>query len=200
MGVDISTHLRLWGTAIAALLLGAGPAGASVTPTFYTTASPQTSVGFQVFDHANLPASATGSITFKLYAPGDTTCQTPVFASTVPVSGTGSDDSQRYTTPSAGTYRWIAAYSGDANNSPVANVCGSASQSVIVNKVFPVVTVNAAAGTAGRIHAVAALSGGFAPATGTITFTVTGPNDQFCGGAAVYTATVPVGGAGSYDS
>jgi hypothetical protein len=94
----------------------------------------------------------------------------------------------------------MAAYSGDATNNPVASVCGSASQSVIVNKVMPVATLDAGAGTGGRIHAVATLSGGFAPATGTITFTVTGPNDQFCGGSAVYTATVPVNGAGSYES
>jgi hypothetical protein len=193
--------LGTWVAAI--LLLAALPAGAAAatTPTLYTNASPTTNAGLQVFDHVNLGNSTTptGTISFRLYPPGDTTCQSPVFTSAVPVSGTGSDDSPRFTTPGAGTYQWIASYSGDAANNPVATQCGAASQSVIVNKVY-VAAKTTAAFSAGALHATAVLSGGFAPVTGTLTFTVTGPNDQYCSGTPVHTSTVSVTGAGTYDS
>ena len=64
----------------------------------------------------------------------------------------------------------------------------------------PVATTTAADNGAGAIQGTTALQGGFAPLTGTITFTVTGPNDQWCAGTPVYTRTVPVNGAGSYAS
>ncbi len=183
------------------LLAGSAPAWAASTPTFYTNASPSTLVGLQVFDHTNLGGvSPTGTITFRLYGPGDTSCSSPVFTTTTTVSGTGSDDSSAYATRSAGTYNWIAAYSGDANNNPVSTPCGSPSQAVVVSKSMPVASVAAATAGGGAIHATATISGGFAPATGPLTFIVTGPNDQFCGGAPVYTQTVAVNGAGTYDS
>ena len=187
----------------AALLLAGTTASAeaSATPTMYTNASPNTSVGYQVFDHTNLMGGSapTGTIDFKLFAPDDTTCQTPIFDTTVPVSGTGSDNSPHFTTTAAGTYNWIASYSGDARNNPVSAPCGSASQVVIVNKAWPVGAVTPTlVGTA--IHGTAILLGGFGPLNGTVTFTLTGPNDQFCSGPALYTQTIPVNGAGSYDS
>jgi hypothetical protein len=186
-----------------ALALGASPAAAvtKVTPTLATNASPSTSVGLQVFDHTNLAggASPTGTITFKLYGPGDTTCQTSLFTATVPVSGTGSDNSPAYTTTTAGTYNWIATYNGDANNNPVSAPCDTASQAVIVNKVFPVTSVTPTL-VGSAIHGTAALQGGFGVLTGTVTFTLTGPNDQFCSGPTFYTETIPIDGAGSYDS
>ncbi len=181
-------------------VLGAVPAWAMVTPTFYTTSSPSTMVGYQIFDHANLMSAARGTITFRLFAPGDTGCASPIFSSTVTVSGSGSDDSAVYVTPAAGTYQWVASYSGDANDNPVSSTCGSASQSVIVGKVSPVATVAAASNGAGAIQGTTTLQGGFAPLGGTITFTVTGPNDTWCAGAPVYTHTVAVNGAGNYAS
>src|SRR5206468_6306844 len=89
------------------LAFGASPAAAvaKVTPGLATNASPNTSVGLQIFDHTNLMggSSPTGTITFKLFGPGDTTCQTSIFNTTTAVSGTGSDNSPTYTTPAAGT-------------------------------------------------------------------------------------------------
>ncbi len=122
-----------------------------------------------------------------------------MFTTTTPVSGTGSDDSARYWTTGAGTYQWTAAYSGDANNNPVATACGDPNQRVIASPVYVAQTTTAAR-TGGQLHATTVLAGGFAPVGGTLTFTVTGPNDMFCGGATDYTHTVAVNGTGSYDS
>lgn len=190
--------------AVLGLVLFAGsPAAwaALPTPNLATNSSTNTMVGLQVWDHTNLSggASPTGTIDFKLYEPGDTTCATPVFTSTVPVSGTGSDDSARWTTTGAGTYNWTAAYSGDANNNPVATPCGAPTQVVFVGKQSPVGSTTAAF-SGGTLHATTTLSGGFAPLGGTLTFYLTGPGDQFCQGTPLATTTVPVNGAGTYDS
>jgi hypothetical protein len=188
---------------VAALLVAstAASAAASATPAMYTNASTNTLVGLQVFDHTNLAggASPTGTITFRLFGPGDTTCRTSLFTTTVPVSGTGSDNSPAYTTTAAGTYNWIATYNGDANNNPVTAPCGTASQAVIVNKAWAAATLTPTL-TGTTIHATADLQGGYGLLTGTVTFTLTGPNDQFCSGPTLYTQTIPINGAGNYDS
>jgi plastocyanin len=185
----------------AALLFGAQPAAASLsTPGIATNASPSTTVGSQIFDHANLMGATapSGTITFKLFTPADASCSAPIFQSTVPVSSNGSADSSRYWTTAAGTFHWTASYSGDPGNSPASTACGNETESVIVGKHFVAAGVTAT-GTAYLIHAAFALTGGLAP-TGHATFTVTGPNDTWCSGPAVYTSTVAIDGAGSYDS
>jgi hypothetical protein len=201
--VSIRRLAGLASAGVAALLLGstAASAAASATPALYTNASPNTLVGLQVFDHTNLMggSSPTGTISFKLFAPGDTTCQTAIFNATIPVSGTGSDNSPTYTTTAAGTYNWVATYNGDAHNNPVATPCASASQAVIVGKSMPVAAVTPTL-VGNSIHGTGILLGGFGLLTGTVTITLTGPNDQFCSGPALYTQTIPVNGAGSYDS
>src|SRR5206468_1234368 len=159
-----------------------------------------TTVGFQIFDHANLTGSTmpTGTVTFKLYTPGDTNCNLPIFKSTVPVSSKGAADSSRFWTAAAGLFHWTASYSGDQNNNPIGTACGDQSQTVIVSKHFVAPAVTAAQ-TGDLVHATFALSGGFGP-TGNATFTVTGPSDTWCSGPPVYTSTVAINGAGSYDS
>jgi hypothetical protein len=46
-----------------------------------------------------------------------------VFTSTVTLTG-GQAQSALFTPTTAGTFRWIATYDGDANNVPVAGSCG----------------------------------------------------------------------------
>ena len=63
-----------------------------------------------------------GTITFQLYGPGDTGCETPLLPGngrTVGLSS-GTADSGPFIPTSTGIYRWIATYSGDAGigNSP----------------------------------------------------------------------------------
>jgi hypothetical protein len=73
---------------------------------------------------ANAP---TGTISFDLFGPGDETCTgTPLASNTVPVSGNGPYRSTEFIPTQAGTYRWRAAYSGDAENDPVNGACEGA--------------------------------------------------------------------------
>jgi hypothetical protein len=93
----------------------------------------------------------TGTVTFSLYSPGDTRCYSSIFTSTKPLSATGTATSDTYTPmpnhgefQTLGTYRWLASYSGDANNPPsVPQTCGAPNQNVDVGKSTPRVTAQA---------------------------------------------------------
>ena len=67
--------------------------------------------------------SPTGDVTFNLYPPGDTTCNSAIqtFANE-PLSGL-TTTSGNYTTVAVGTYRWTATYNGDANNLTATSGC-----------------------------------------------------------------------------
>ncbi|MEY2481541.1 MAG: hypothetical protein QOK24_69, partial [Verrucomicrobiota bacterium] len=176
-----------------------------VTPTISTTASGTINLGGNVSDSAALASgfSPTGSITFKLYGPNDGTCgNAAVFTSAaIPVSGNATYSSGNFTPATAGTYRWIASYSGDTNNNAVAGTCNDANESVVVNKGNPAISGTAAPAT-GNIGTsftdTATLSGGSSP-TGTITFTVHGPNTDNCA-TAIFTSTRTVAGNANYTS
>ena len=116
-----------------------GPAGPTVT----TNASADVTLGGSITDGATLSGGVnpTGSITFDLYGPNDTNCTGAVkFTSTIPVNGNGIYSSGAFTPTAAGTYRWIANYGGDANNSKTTNGCNGAHENVVVNP--PGCTVN----------------------------------------------------------
>src|SRR2546427_442368 len=121
----------------------------AASPTMTTSASPPT-VSLPspppVFDDATLSgatSSAGGSITFTLYSgacPGSL-----VFTSSqVSVSGNGMYASTPGFTPSAaGTYHWIASYTGDSNNSPFTTACGADGETLTVNAASPTMTTSA---------------------------------------------------------
>ncbi len=73
-------------------------------------------------------------IDFRLYGPGDPTCAAaPVFESlglAYPPGG-GNVTSSPYAPTVAGTYRWVVAYSGDANNAFLTSPCGSANETIV---------------------------------------------------------------------
>ena len=103
--------------------------------TLITQASPTVQLAGAIDDTATLGGGIgpTGSITFNLYGPNNATCSgAPVFTSTVPIAGNGSYPSASFTPASTGTYRWIANYSGDANNTATANACNAANESSAV--------------------------------------------------------------------
>ena len=111
---------------------------ALATTTLSTQASSGVTRGEAISDTATLSGGATptGTITFTLYGPDDLNCTGAViFTSAVTVNGNGSYSSTPAFTPTtAGTYRWIANYSGDANNAATANACNAANENVVVKR------------------------------------------------------------------
>ncbi|MEA2369700.1 MAG: hypothetical protein QOH12_94, partial [Solirubrobacteraceae bacterium] len=193
----------------AAVASACGAAGESVTvtkapPAIVTTASAPVAAGGTISDSAVLTGgfTPTGTITFTVFGPNNPTCTgTPLGTSTVTVTGNGTYPSGPFSSAGAGTYNFVAVYSGDANNAGVTSACGAAGESVTVTKAPPTITTTASASVAagGTISDSAVLAGGSAP-TGTITFTVFGPNNPTCTGAPLGTSTVTVAGNGTYPS
>jgi uncharacterized repeat protein (TIGR01451 family) len=174
--------------------------------TSITTAADQTiTVGADISDSATLSGAtsdATGTIVFKAYGPGDDCTATLAFTSDpFTVSGNGTYGPVSFAPATAGTYHWIATYSGDAKNAGSSGQCGDTGENDTVNKAHPtVVTVASAAVVVGNpIHDTATLAGGHAP-TGSITFDLYGPDNATCTGDAVFSATVAVNGNGNYES
>jgi uncharacterized repeat protein (TIGR01451 family) len=175
---------------------------APADPTIATNAGPTVSQGSgaPLTDTATLAAgfNPTGTITFSLTGPGGGLLYTDV----VTVSGNGAYDTSQGTNPggflptATGTYQWVASYSGDADNHPVASASGDEPQTVtqasmmIATNAGPTVVVGSGIALADS----ATLVGGFNP-TGTITFTLTG-----LGGGVVYADVVTVNGNGTYDT
>jgi hypothetical protein len=153
-------------------------------------------LGVGIHDSARLTGGhdPSGRIEFSLYGPDDATCAGPrVFTSTATVNGNGSYDSQTYDPTQAGTYRWIARYTGDSNNEPAANACGDAGETVVVTKDRPnLATIASGAVRLGSpVSDTAVLTGGTSP-TGTITFELHGPDDALCSRPPVSTSDVNV--------
>ncbi|MCA1683694.1 MAG: hypothetical protein LC708_00980, partial [Actinobacteria bacterium] len=109
-----------------------------------TVASPSVPAGGVIFATATVGGglNPTGSMTFRLFGPDDTTCSgTPASTSTVPVNGSGSYPSASFTATTPGTYRWVAAYSGDPNNAPAVTACGDPLAQVVATP-RPVIVVD----------------------------------------------------------
>ncbi len=180
-------------------------------PTLSSSASGAVDLGEAVHDTAYLSggSAATGTIAFRLYGPDDETCSgTPVFSDSVAVSGDGAYPSSSFTPPGAGSYRWVLSYSGDSNNLAAGpTVCTDPAELVEVRKpsVTPAqptlsTTVGSATAPLGTpIYDTAHLVGGSSP-TGTVTFSLYGPDDETCAKPPVFTAEVSVSGAGNYPS
>ena len=179
-------------------------------PGLTTTATSPATVGGSISDSASISAASPpgpspgGTITFRLYGPSNLTCAAPATftSSPVAVAGTGTYSSGSFTPTASGTYFWVATYSGDANNAGVAGPCGAVGETSTVSSATPTIATTASASVAlgGSISDTATLSGGFSP-TGTITFSVYGPNNQSCTGSAAFTSVVTVSsGDGNYRS
>ena len=87
---------------------------------------------------------AGGTITFNVYGPDDADCSgDPVFTATVDVSGDGDYPSGDFTPTEAGTYRWIASYSGDSPNTlPVSGACNDENEASVVITLTPDVSTS----------------------------------------------------------
>ncbi len=186
------------------LVMHAAPAGAAGATNLrmQMSASPDTWLGLQIYANVNLfgaGAAPTGTMTFRAFGPQDPNCTSALFTSTVAVAGT-SVNSAHVTPAHAGTYRWMATYSGDGTYAAAGPTpCDDPGGDVTLTKATAVLSVAAGPSTSVAMHGTATLTGGAAP-TGTISFMLTGPNDNFCSTTPVFTSTVAVNRAGTYDS
>lgn len=106
------------------------------TPTLATSAT-DGAVGQPIRDTATVTSrvagNPTGTVTFNLYGPDDPTCAgNPVFTSPNRPLSAGSATSTDYVPTVAGSYRWRASYSGDANHDPVNALCNAPNETSVV--------------------------------------------------------------------
>jgi hypothetical protein len=152
------------------------------SPTIATQAT-GTTIGGSISDSATMGGlvnpDGSGSITFTAYAPNadgsaDTTCGTSVFTQTVtgvnangtygPVSFTPSGSAPQI----AGSYRWIASFSGDGNNGTVSGQCGDSGETSVVEKHDTSLPTNQFA----FLTDFAQVTSGSGPASGSVDFTL----------------------------
>ena len=177
--------------------VGSPIAASSVSAVLSRGASPTGSISFRVFGPQSSPPSACAS------------GGSPV-GTDVTVTGNGTyNPSAGFTPESTGDYWWYASYGGDSNNSPLSSACGAGMTETVVTtaKASPSLSVSApSSGTVGSLIAASALSGvlsGGASPTGSISFTVfgpqpTAPSSCASGGSPVGTGVI-VTGNGTYD-
>lgn len=109
---------------------------------FHAQASAPVALGGTVFDTATIATSTdpgpTGTMSFALFGPGAPTCAgTPAFTSSRPVQGNGSYSSDPFVPVAPGTYRWVASYSGDADDPGATTPCDDPAQQVEVRAADP---------------------------------------------------------------
>jgi hypothetical protein len=200
-----------------------------VDPTLTTNATASVTVGSPISDTAHLGGTANqpgtpvinpttaggaagGTITFTAYGPSDPTCgNSPAFTSSaIPVSGNNDYGSGNFTPTVAGTYKWIASYTGDSpNTNGKTTACNDANETTVVNPGQPTITTTAVAGPlalGSAISDTAHLGNVTAPSNataGTITFRAYGPATSATDcSTLVYTSvvTVTLVGNGDYNS
>ena len=149
-------------------------------------------------------SNAGGTITFSLFS--DAQCKNQVGSDvTASVSGADGKDypSPSITVNAAGTYHWVASYSGDSNNSASSTACLDAGENPVVNSLATSLTTDAggpftigADGTV-ALSDTAHLSGGTSNAGGTITFSLF--SDAQCKNQVGSDVTASVSGADGKD-
>jgi uncharacterized repeat protein (TIGR01451 family) len=165
--------------------------------TIVTEATDANLPGGTITDTATLsgvPDNAQGSITFRAYS--DDTCSTLVYTSpaqTVSGPGTyGGANAFTYAPTAAGSYYWIASYSGDVTNEvlPVAGKCGDEGETSIVRPAEPGIQTQVSDDSiqlpAGSVSDKATIQPVTENATGTVDFAVYA-NDT-CTGTPVFTS------------
>lgn len=177
------------------------PAGPSISS---TSPSGSAEAGTSFTDRATLTGGAvpSGTITFDVFGPNDTTCaDAPAATATATVNaGNGTYTSGGVTLNVPGTYYWEAVYGGHSNNNASPTTpCG---ESFTVSPASPTITSTTPSGSGAAGSGFtdsATLSGGALPG-GTITFAVYGPGDSTCSNAPAGSATANVSGNGSFTS
>jgi len=183
-----------------------GPYGGTcqkVTPTLSTTPIPsETELGIFVYDAAALNGdNPTGTLVYRLFAPGDETCISPTFVTSVPVSGNRTYFSfEGGIWPAAldrrGTWRWTVSYSGDARNEPVTSGCAAEPVVVRTRTTFASIVVFNSFQPIGSQLGVSVFANGYRP-TGTLVARLFRPDDPGCSGAPFLVESIPFDGLDS---
>ncbi|MGE5297637.1 MAG: hypothetical protein ACM3KM_00550 [Acidobacteriaceae bacterium] len=153
------------------------------SPTIATVPSATGPIGTVLNDTATLSggSSPTGDVTFTLYPPSDATCSAAaIYTDTDPTAPYAT--SPGFTSNTAGTYHWKAAYAGDANNNPATSACSDEAVVIAKADTTTVTHVHNAAhtditntsvpvGTVIHDNATVAPQVGSIPITGNITYT-----------------------------
>lgn len=92
-----------------------------------TTPSGSVPAGGSISDSATMQGglSPSGTVTFKLYGPGNPTCTGAALSTTTGTLVGQTASSGPVTAGAEGTYDWVAVYSGDVNNAAITSPCGS---------------------------------------------------------------------------
>ena len=99
---------------------------------------PEVVLGEPVADAATMAGGrAAGTVTFDLYGPDDTGLLRAPLASSPPGGGGRDVSVVGRTPPEPGEYRFVARYSGDADNTAGAGACGDPNESVVVAAAEP---------------------------------------------------------------
>ena len=152
------------------------------SPGIATEATRPAIVGEKIKDVATLSGlvspDGTGEVSFDLYKGED--CSEENFLETLgsadnPVNANGEYTSDEFDTTAsgAGTYHWIAHFSGDSNNKPVDGECEDENETTVVEKASPEIATEATptAIVGEKIKDVATLSGLISPdGTGEVSF------------------------------
>ena len=106
-------------------------------PALSTQVSPRVQVGGQISDTATVTgvpgiATPTGTVTFNLFPPSDPTCAGAPAHTSMAALGGGVAQSTPFTANTAGFYRWVATYNGDANYISRTGTCGEPTETVEV--------------------------------------------------------------------
>ncbi|MCA1683650.1 MAG: hypothetical protein LC708_00745, partial [Actinobacteria bacterium] len=215
-GIDVTTVLPAGPSLVTVAATAPGVPGSSLATTTDTATLFVLPAGDSLppASPSAIPAPPTGLINFQLFGPfaGDVPdCGgAPVAVREATVNGFGD-----YSTPTpvditgAGTYTWVASYSGDANYSPVGpTACGDPAETFTVAGQAPTITTSATptVTVGGQITDTATISGVFVPpgtspgtSQGDIVFNLF--DNPTCTGSPVFISVVPVtNGDGDYTS
>jgi hypothetical protein len=102
--------------------------------TAISTVAKSVTLGAAISDTATLVGAtedASGTITFSAYDTADCS-NDPVFTDSADVSGNGDYTSGPFTPTAAGSYFWVAAYSGDDANKASTGTCGDEGETSVV--------------------------------------------------------------------
>ncbi len=153
------------------------------TPSISTVISPAgpIAIGAQAHDTSSLAGASnpTGTVSYKLYS--DNQCESQV-ADLTPASNTVSSstlpDSKPYTFNTAGTFYFVATYSGDGNNAWVSSGC--AAEPIIVGKASPTIATAVVPSfpinLGGSANDTSSLTGASSP-TGTVSYALYSANN-----------------------